>query len=79
MLLKPFFVLMIVSSKWERGELRFGIRAAVTSEEYSLDGAIEISQLPRGDNWSVHKFSGICVGTSDGIRNVDNVIIQDRS
>ncbi|OIT24865.1 bifunctional aspartokinasehomoserine dehydrogenase 1, chloroplastic [Nicotiana attenuata] len=80
----PFSLLQLqcspfLNSKWERGELKFGIRAAVTSEEYLLDGAIENSQLPRGDSWSVHKFGGTCVGTSERIRNVANVIIQDQS
>ncbi|KAM3323954.1 bifunctional aspartokinase/homoserine dehydrogenase 1, chloroplastic [Capsicum chacoense] len=68
------------NSKWERGELlKFGIRAAVTSEEYLLDGATENIQLPRGDIWSVHKFGGTCVGNSERIRNVADVIIQDQS
>ncbi|CAN4099987.1 unnamed protein product [Withania somnifera] len=68
------------TSKWERGELlKFGIKAAVTSEEYLLDGDTENIQLPRGDIWSVHKFGGTCVGNSERIRNVANVIIQDQS
>ncbi|KAK4375312.1 hypothetical protein RND71_005989 [Anisodus tanguticus] len=70
-----------LNSKWERGELlKFGISAAVTSEEYLLDGAIENThQLPKGDSWSVHKFGGTCVGNSERIRNVADEIIQDQS
>lgn len=47
--------------------------------EYLLDGATENIQLPRGDIWSVHKFGGTCVGNSERIRNVADVIIQDQS
>ncbi|KAH0750931.1 hypothetical protein KY290_030163 [Solanum tuberosum] len=69
-----------LNSKWERGELfKFGIRAAVTTEEYLLDGATENIQLLKGDSWSVHKFGGTCVGNSERIRNVADVIIQDQS
>ncbi|MCD7457277.1 Homoserine dehydrogenase [Datura stramonium] len=79
----PFSLLQcypFLNSKWERGELfKFGIRAAVTSEEYLLDGAPENIQLPRGASWSVHKFGGTCVGNSERIRNVADVIIQDQS
>lgn len=47
--------------------------------EYLLDEATENIQLPRGDRWSVHKFGGTCVGNSERIRNVADVIIQDQS
>ncbi|XP_059299475.1 bifunctional aspartokinase/homoserine dehydrogenase 1, chloroplastic-like [Lycium ferocissimum] len=79
----PFSLLQcspFLNSKWERGELlKFGISAAVTSEEYLLDGAVENTQLPSGDSWSVHKFGGTCVGNSERIRKVADVIIQDQS
>lgn len=47
--------------------------------DYLLDGATENIQLLRGDRWSVHKFGGTCVGNSERIRNVADVIIQDQS
>lgn len=47
--------------------------------EYSLDGALENTQLPKGDCWSVHKFGGTCVGTSERIGNVAEIITADQS
>ncbi|EPS65909.1 hypothetical protein M569_08866, partial [Genlisea aurea] len=44
-----------------------------------LDGAVEDVQQPKGDTWSIHKFGGTCVGTSDRIRNVANIIVNDSS
>ncbi|KAJ8530986.1 hypothetical protein K7X08_025717 [Anisodus acutangulus] len=68
------------SSQWERRESsKFSISAAVTSKEYSLDGALENTQLPKGDCWSVHKFGGTCVGTSERIGNVAEIITADQS
>lgn len=47
--------------------------------EYSLDGALENTQLPKGDCWSVHKFGGTCVGTPERIGNVAEIITADQS
>ncbi|KAK4490002.1 hypothetical protein RD792_000656 [Penstemon davidsonii] len=44
-----------------------------------LDDAVGKVQLPDGDTWSVHKFGGTCVGTSERIQNVANIIVQDDS
>ncbi|XP_059297333.1 bifunctional aspartokinase/homoserine dehydrogenase, chloroplastic-like isoform X1 [Lycium ferocissimum] len=74
------FLKVDFSSQWERGESsKFSISAAVTSKEYMLDGALENSQLPKGDCWSVHKFGGTCVGTSERIGNVAEIITADQS
>ncbi|KAG0616791.1 hypothetical protein M758_5G142100 [Ceratodon purpureus] len=35
--------------------------------------------LPRGASWSVHKFGGTCVGTSERIQNVAKIIVEDSS
>lgn len=35
--------------------------------------------LPKGDMWAVHKFGGTCVGTSQRIKNVADIIISDDS
>ncbi|XP_058215015.1 bifunctional aspartokinase/homoserine dehydrogenase, chloroplastic-like [Rhododendron vialii] len=40
---------------------------------------IEKVQLPKGETWSVHKFGGTCVGSSDRIRNVAEIIQNDDS
>ncbi|WMV55134.1 hypothetical protein MTR67_048519, partial [Solanum verrucosum] len=74
------FLKVEISSQWERGESsKFSISAAVTSKEYSLDGALENTQLPKGDCWSVHKFGGTCVGTPERIGNVAEIITADQS
>lgn len=44
-----------------------------------LDEAVKMTQLPKGDMWSIHKFGGTCVGTSDRIRNVAEIIVKDES
>ncbi|THG12389.1 hypothetical protein TEA_014353 [Camellia sinensis var. sinensis] len=36
-------------------------------------------EFPKGDTWSIHKFGGTCVGSSERIRNVAHVIINDDS
>jgi hypothetical protein len=45
----------------------------VTSEESKQ------SVLPRGASWAVHKFGGTCVGTSERIKNVAEIIVADPS
>ncbi|KAJ6433714.1 hypothetical protein OIU84_017418 [Salix udensis] len=44
-----------------------------------LDESKEKLLLPKGDMWSVHKFGGTCVGSSERIQNVAQVIVQDSS
>ncbi|KAI8570063.1 hypothetical protein RHMOL_Rhmol01G0003900 [Rhododendron molle] len=41
--------------------------------------SIEKVQLPKGETWSVHKFGGTCVGSSDRLRNVAEIIQDDDS
>lgn len=41
--------------------------------------SVEKIQLLKGDTWSVHKFGGTCVGSSDRIRNVAEIIQNDDS
>ncbi|CAA0809832.1 Bifunctional aspartokinase/homoserine dehydrogenase 2- chloroplastic [Striga hermonthica] len=53
--------------------------ASVTSADVLLDDAVEQVQLPKGDSWSIHKFGGTCVGTSERIRNVANIVVKDVS
>jgi bifunctional aspartokinase / homoserine dehydrogenase 1 len=35
--------------------------------------------LPKGDMWSVHKFGGTCMGTSQRIQSVANIVLGDSS
>lgn len=44
-----------------------------------LDESKEKVRLPKGDVWSIHKFGGTCVGTSERIKNVAEIIINDAS
>ncbi|XP_030474640.2 bifunctional aspartokinase/homoserine dehydrogenase 1, chloroplastic-like isoform X2 [Syzygium oleosum] len=57
-----------------RRDLSKTIHASVT-----VDIATEEVQLPKGETWSVHKFGGTCVGNSQRIKNVANIIMKDDS
>ncbi|CAA2966652.1 bifunctional aspartokinase homoserine dehydrogenase, chloroplastic-like [Olea europaea subsp. europaea] len=70
----------ICSSRWEgRDSSTFNIFASVASADIELDETVEKVQLPKGDTWSIHKFGGTCVGTSERIRNVADIIVKDGS
>ncbi|CAN6555797.1 unnamed protein product [Malus baccata var. baccata] len=49
----------------------------------TVDTPVNVSpekvQLPKGDSWSVHKFGGTCVGSSERIKNVAKIILSDDS
>lgn len=47
--------------------------------DVSLDQTTEISKMPKGDMWSVHKFGGTCMGTAERIQNVADIVLQDSS
>ncbi|KAL2520253.1 Bifunctional aspartokinase/homoserine dehydrogenase 2 [Forsythia ovata] len=67
-------------SQWERrGSPKFNIFASVASADIVLDEAVEKAQFPKGDTWSIHKFGGTCVGTSERILNVADIIVKDES
>ncbi|KAL0391642.1 UNVERIFIED_CONTAM: Bifunctional aspartokinase/homoserine dehydrogenase, chloroplastic [Sesamum radiatum] len=59
--------------------LNFNPFASVASADVLLDEAVEKAHLPKGDAWSIHKFGGTCVGNSERIRNVANIIVKDES
>ncbi|KAL0432106.1 UNVERIFIED_CONTAM: Bifunctional aspartokinase/homoserine dehydrogenase 1, chloroplastic [Sesamum latifolium] len=59
--------------------LNFKPFASVASADVLLDEAVEKAHLPKGDAWSIHKFGGTCVGNSERIRNVANIIVKDES
>ncbi|TKY59947.1 Bifunctional aspartokinase/homoserine dehydrogenase 2 [Spatholobus suberectus] len=54
------------------------IRASFTAD-VSPNLSLEEKQLPKGETWSVHKFGGTCVGTSQRIKNVVDIILKDDS
>ncbi|TKY47810.1 Bifunctional aspartokinase/homoserine dehydrogenase 2 [Spatholobus suberectus] len=62
---------------WGRESPSTRIRASIT--DVSVDVAVEIKRLPKGEAWSVHKFGGTCVGNSSRIKNVADIIINDDS
>ncbi|KAL0359968.1 UNVERIFIED_CONTAM: Bifunctional aspartokinase/homoserine dehydrogenase 1, chloroplastic [Sesamum radiatum] len=62
-----------------RESLNFNLLASVTTADVLLDGAVEEVQLPKGGTWSIHKFGGTCVGTSERIGNVANIVVKDES
>lgn len=47
--------------------------------DISVDQSMENVKLPKGDTWSIHKFGGTCVGTSERINNVADIIVGDES
>ncbi|KAK9673068.1 hypothetical protein RND81_12G144000 [Saponaria officinalis] len=55
------------------------INASVKAKENALETSAEKVEVPKGDMWSVHKFGGTCVGTSDRIKNVAEIVVSDNS
>ncbi|KAG4969612.1 hypothetical protein JHK82_035308 [Glycine max] len=53
------------------------VRASLTDVKPGV--SLEEKQLPKGETWSVHKFGGTCVGTSQRIKNVADIILKDDS
>ncbi|KAF3609672.1 hypothetical protein DY000_02047711 [Brassica cretica] len=47
--------------------------------DLSLDNSVENGHLPKGDLWAVHKFGGTCVGNSERIKDVADVVVNDVS
>ncbi|KAH0911114.1 hypothetical protein HID58_034435, partial [Brassica napus] len=47
--------------------------------DLSLDNSVENGHLPKGDSWAVHKFGGTCVGNSERIKDVADVVVSDGS
>ncbi|KAL9173563.1 hypothetical protein ABFS82_03G123400 [Erythranthe guttata] len=62
-----------------RDSLNFNLSASVTTADFLLDESVGEAQLPKGDTWSIHKFGGTCVGTSERIQNVANIVVKDES
>ncbi|KAG7025167.1 Bifunctional aspartokinase/homoserine dehydrogenase 1, chloroplastic [Cucurbita argyrosperma subsp. argyrosperma] len=67
----------LVGQRLRRGTQRKQICASIA--DVSLEKSTENVQLPKGDVWSVHKFGGTCVGNSERIKNVAEVIVSDDS
>ncbi|KAG9158969.1 hypothetical protein Leryth_013345 [Lithospermum erythrorhizon] len=61
----------------KKEQQKFIISASVTVP--LVNEEVEKVHLQKGQAWSVHKFGGTCVGNSERIRNVAEIIIQDQS
>ncbi|WCJ34826.1 Bifunctional aspartokinase/homoserine dehydrogenase chloroplastic [Euphorbia peplus] len=64
--------------QWGNMELACG-HASSSVKAVLLDESKEKVRLPKGGEWSVHKFGGTCVGSSDRIKNVADVVVSDAS
>lgn len=72
----PFISRLSYVSRRRKGKsLNKHILASVT--DISVDKLTEEAHIPKGQMWSVHKFGGTCVGTSQRIKNVGEIIVND--
>ncbi|KAJ4756706.1 Bifunctional aspartokinase/homoserine dehydrogenase [Rhynchospora pubera] len=55
------------------------IKTLASVADVSLEQEAATPSLPKGDMWSVHKFGGTCMGSSERIQNVANIILRDPS
>ncbi|GLT32967.1 hypothetical protein SLA2020_075940 [Shorea laevis] len=74
---QPRFRLSSVSQLGKRISPTIHVAASVT--DISVSKSMDEDHLPKGDMWSVHKFGGTCVGTSQRIKNVADIIINEDS
>ncbi|KAE8670365.1 hypothetical protein F3Y22_tig00112159pilonHSYRG00349 [Hibiscus syriacus] len=76
---KPFPLYRLnIGSRLERGK-SLTICAQTSVSDISVEKSMDEVNLPKGDMWAVHKFGGTCVGTSQRIKNVADIIISDDS
>ncbi|CAL2258048.1 unnamed protein product [Prunus armeniaca] len=66
-----------VSGLERKKTLKSQIFASVT--DTPVNTSPEKVQLPKGDTWSVHKFGGTCMGSSERIKNVAKIVLSDDS
>ncbi|XP_024167600.1 bifunctional aspartokinase/homoserine dehydrogenase 1, chloroplastic isoform X1 [Rosa chinensis] len=74
----PICRMGFVSELERKKTSKTNIFASVTVDT-SVGTSPEKVQLPKGDSWSVHKFGGTCVGSSERINNVAKIILSDES
>uniref|UniRef100_A0A2N9IMX8 ACT domain-containing protein n=1 Tax=Fagus sylvatica TaxID=28930 RepID=A0A2N9IMX8_FAGSY len=76
---RSFICRMSFVSRWNSRDTSNARVFASVKEGILLDESVEKVKLPIGDTWSVHKFGGTCVGSSERIKNVGDVILSDDS
>ncbi|GMY07925.1 bifunctional aspartokinase/homoserine dehydrogenase, chloroplastic-like [Fagus crenata] len=76
---RSFICRMSFVSRWNSRDKSNTRVFASVKEGILLDESVEKVKLPIGDTWSVHKFGGTCVGSSERIKNVGDVILSDDS
>ncbi|CAI8618567.1 unnamed protein product [Vicia faba] len=54
-------------------------RICASLTDVSLDLTVNEKQLSKGESWSVHKFGGTCMGSSQRIKNVADIVLNDDS
>ncbi|KAF3337652.1 bifunctional aspartokinase/homoserine dehydrogenase 1 [Carex littledalei] len=55
------------------------VKTLASIADVSLEQEMAKPNLPKGDMWSVHKFGGTCMGSSERIQNVANIVLRDPS
>ncbi|KAK6246627.1 Aspartate/glutamate/uridylate kinase - like 9 [Theobroma cacao] len=73
----PLSSLSIVSQRGRGKSLNICVQASVA--DISVEKSMDTVHLRKGDIWAVHKFGGTCVGTSQRIKNVADIIVSDDS
>ncbi|KAL3830358.1 hypothetical protein ACJIZ3_019160 [Penstemon smallii] len=75
----PIFRIGCDSKLRGRNSSNYNISASATTTDTLINEALEKAQLPKGGTWSIHKFGGTCVGTSERIQNVGDIVVKDES
>ncbi|KAK2988129.1 hypothetical protein RJ640_017461 [Escallonia rubra] len=75
----PIYKIGFASQCERRDASSVNVLASITSTDVSVDESLEKGQLPKGHTWSIHKFGGTCVGNSQRIGDVAEIVIKDDS
>lgn len=62
----------------KRESYNFKVSASITTDVSTPELPVK-SSIVKGDTWSIHKFGGTCVGTSQRIHNVAEIVMEDSS